>query len=75
MRRIIAINEFKCDGCGSCVKACDKGLIGMVGGKAKLLCEDSCDDSGNCLASCPRLYIFQLLMWIKVLNLKRPAPF
>ena len=35
MRRIIAINEFKCDGCGLCVKACDKGLIGMVDGKAK----------------------------------------
>ena len=52
-RRIITINEAKCNGCGLCAKACHEGAIGMVDGKAKLLREDYCDGLGDCLPACP----------------------
>lgn len=52
-RRIIKINEEKCNGCGICAAACHEGAIGMVDGKAKLLREDYCDGLGDCLPSCP----------------------
>jgi len=52
-RRIIEINEEKCNGCGICVKACHEGAIGLVNGKAKLLREDYCDGLGDCLPECP----------------------
>ena len=53
IRRIITIDEEKCNGCGLCAKACHEGAIGMVGGKAKLLREDYCDGLGDCLPACP----------------------
>lgn len=53
IRKIITIDEDKCNGCGICVKACHEGAIGMVEGKAKLLREDYCDGLGDCLPSCP----------------------
>ena len=53
IRRIITIDEGKCDGCGLCAKACHEGAIGMVNGKAKLLREDYCDGLGDCLPACP----------------------
>ena len=53
IRRIITIDESKCNGCGLCAKACHEGAIGMVGGKAKLLREDYCDGLGDCLPACP----------------------
>ena len=52
-RRIITIDEAKCNGCGLCAKACHEGAIGMVDGKAKLLREDYCDGLGDCLPACP----------------------
>ena len=52
-RRIIEINEEKCNGCGICVKACHEGAIGLVNGKAKLLRDDYCDGLGDCLPECP----------------------
>lgn len=53
IRRIIEINEEKCNGCGICVKACHEGAIGIVDGKAKLLRDDYCDGLGDCLPACP----------------------
>ena len=53
VRKIIKINEEKCNGCGLCAQACHEGAIGMVNGKAKLLCEDYCDGLGDCLPACP----------------------
>lgn len=52
-RRIIKIDEQKCNGCELCVKACHEGAIGMVDGKATLLRDDYCDGLGDCLPTCP----------------------
>jgi NAD-dependent dihydropyrimidine dehydrogenase PreA subunit len=53
VRKIIKIDEAKCDGCGLCVSACHEGAIGLVDGKAKLLRDDYCDGLGDCLPACP----------------------
>lgn len=53
IRKIIEINEEKCNGCGACANACHEGAIGMVNGKAKLLRDDYCDGLGDCLPTCP----------------------
>ena len=53
IRRIIEIDEEKCNGCGACASACHEGAIGMVNGKAKLLRDDYCDGLGDCLPTCP----------------------
>ena len=53
IRKIIEINEEKCNGCGACAAACHEGAIGMVDGKAKLLRDDYCDGLGDCLPTCP----------------------
>ena len=52
-RRIIQIDEEKCNGCGLCANACHERAIGMVNGKAKLLRDDYCDGLGDCLPACP----------------------
>ncbi len=53
IRKIIKIDEEKCNGCGLCAEACHEGAIGMVNGKAKLLRDDYCDGLGDCLPACP----------------------
>ena len=53
IRRIIQIDEEKCNGCGACAAACYESAIGMVDGKAKLLRDDYCDGLGDCLPACP----------------------
>ena len=53
LRRIIKIDEDKCNGCGACAAACHEGAIEMVNGKAKLTREDYCDGLGDCLPACP----------------------
>lgn len=53
IRKIIKIDEKKCNGCGLCAQACHEGAIGMVNGKAKLLRDDYCDGLGDCLPVCP----------------------
>lgn len=52
-RKIIEINQEKCNGCGACAAACHEGAISMVDGKAKLMRDDYCDGLGDCLPACP----------------------
>ncbi|MDY3618782.1 4Fe-4S binding protein [Agathobaculum sp.] len=53
LRKIIQIEQEKCNGCGLCANACHEGAIGMVDGKARLLRDDYCDGLGDCLPVCP----------------------
>ena len=53
IRRIIEIDQEKCNGCGACAEACHEGAIAMVDGKAKLMRDDYCDGLGDCLPGCP----------------------
>ena len=52
-RRIIEINQEKCNGCGACAAACHEGAIAIVDGKAQLMRDDYCDGLGDCLPACP----------------------
>ncbi len=53
LRKIIHIDQDKCNGCGACASACLEDAIVMVNGKAQLLRDDYCDGLGNCLPACP----------------------
>ena len=53
IRKIIKIDEEKCNGCGACAEACHEGAIEMINGKAKLTRENYCDGLGDCLPACP----------------------
>lgn len=52
-RKIISIDEEKCNGCGLCVNACHEGALQLVEGKARLISESYCDGLGDCLPECP----------------------
>jgi NAD-dependent dihydropyrimidine dehydrogenase PreA subunit len=54
LRKIVRIDEEKCDGCGECIPACAEGAISLVGGKARLSADVLCDGLGACLGECPR---------------------
>jgi ferredoxin len=53
-RKIVRINESKCDGCGQCVKECHEGALAIINGKAKLVSETYCDGLGACIGECPQ---------------------
>lgn len=53
LRKIITIDEEKCNGCGLCINACHEGALKLVDGKAKLISDSYCDGLGNCLPECP----------------------
>lgn len=53
IRKIIRIDETKCNGCGACATACHEGAIEMINGIARLTREDYCDGLGDCLPACP----------------------
>ena len=53
IRKIIHIDEEKCNGCGLCAEACHEGAIDIIDGKAKLMRENFCDGFGDCLPNCP----------------------
>jgi ferredoxin len=52
-RKIVKIDEDKCNGCGLCVPNCAEGAIQIIDGKARLIAENLCDGLGNCLGQCP----------------------
>jgi len=54
MRKIVRIDEEKCNGCGACVPACAEGALQIIDGKAKLISEKYCDGLGVCLGECPQ---------------------
>ncbi len=53
LRKIVEIDQDKCNGCGACANACHEGAIAMIDGKATLIKDDYCDGFGDCLPACP----------------------
>ncbi len=54
LRKIIQIEEEKCDGCGECVPNCHEGALQIIDGKARLISDLFCDGLGACLGHCPQ---------------------
>ena len=53
IRKVVEIDQDKCNGCGLCAEACHEGAIQMIDGKARLVKDDYCDGLGDCLPACP----------------------
>jgi NAD-dependent dihydropyrimidine dehydrogenase PreA subunit len=53
-RKVITIDEEKCDGCGVCIPSCPEGALQIIDGKARLVKESFCDGLGACLGDCPQ---------------------
>lgn len=53
-RKIVRIDDEKCDGCGQCVLGCAEGALAIVNGKAKVLSDNLCDGLGACIGECPQ---------------------
>ena len=54
MRKIVHIDENKCNGCGACIPSCAEGALQIIDGKARLVSEKYCDGLGACLGECPQ---------------------
>ena len=54
LRKVVRIDQEKCDGCGECVTSCAEGAIAVIDGKARLVSETYCDGLGACLGHCPQ---------------------
>ena len=54
VRKIVNIDEEKCDGCGVCIPSCAEGALQLIDGKARLVKDEYCDGLGNCIGECPR---------------------
>ena len=54
LRKIVKIDEEKCNGCGVCIPSCAEGALQIIDGKAKLITEQYCDGLGACLGECPQ---------------------
>jgi NAD-dependent dihydropyrimidine dehydrogenase PreA subunit len=52
-RKIIEIDDERCDGCGLCVPSCAEGALEVVDGKARIVADKYCDGLGACLGECP----------------------
>ena len=52
-RKIITIDEDKCNGCGNCITACSEGALRIVDGKARVVTDKFCDGFGDCIGECP----------------------
>ncbi|MFO7965317.1 MAG: 4Fe-4S ferredoxin [Desulfobacterales bacterium] len=53
MRKVIHIEDEKCDGCGQCIPSCAEGALTIVNGKARVVADKFCDGLGACLGECP----------------------
>jgi len=53
VRKVVKINEEKCNGCGLCIPNCAEGALKIINGKAKLVSDKYCDGLGACLGTCP----------------------
>ncbi|MDD9302173.1 MAG: 4Fe-4S binding protein [Desulfobacter sp.] len=54
VRKIIEIDDEKCDGCGNCVLSCAEGAIQIIEGKARVVADKYCDGLGACIGDCPQ---------------------
>jgi Fe-S-cluster-containing hydrogenase component 2 len=54
VRKIIEIDDEKCDGCGLCITACAEGALRLIDGKARVVSDTFCDGLGACIGECPQ---------------------